>query len=342
MIMSNILTIVIPTYNRAKKLEKSLGRNLSIGAKYADSVQFLVTDNNSPDDTENVVKNYQRHFPQLLSYHKQPKNIGFDNNFFDGARRATTKYICLMGDDDTITPSYFETIFYILKKYPELGWINYNVMDVSYGGHFIGMRDKDINEHYYPEGCGLMRDHQETPSLISSNVFLREEFLKIHDCTTTLNYEGYNWLYCMFRAFIHKPCFYYGFPIAMDGKPEGGPDWNYKFPIYFLYGMGRMFKELDAEDPGLYKVWSERQFAPGYTNTENLLFLVSTHRDYYKGENFRKIYPYIESDYYRKRFTWAVKYPLRFFLLLTKPEQMIIYYTKRLFSSIRLFRIRKK
>lgn len=333
--VNKLLTIIIPTYSRPERLNTSLGVLLPIANRFEEKVQILVNDNDSPDGTEDIVKRYIDKYPKLVTYHRQLENIGAGNNFFDGARRASTKYICLMGDDDIVTASYFDVVFEILELYPNLGWLNYNIMDVSYHGRFLGMRDEEITNRYYPEGSGLMKDHQETPSLMTSNVFLREDFLNVLDNSKPLDYPGYNWYYCILKAFIHKPSYYFGSPIAMDGKPDGGPDWSYKYPIYYFFGMGKMFKEFDKDVPGLYKAWCDRQFVPGYSNTENLLSIVANQREFYKGDNLKKILPYIGSEYYRKRFIWAVKYSSRIYNLRARPLQSMFGYIYTLLKPLK-------
>lgn len=51
--MEKILTIAIPTYNRANYLKRALK---SIAKQYDDRLEIIVSDNASLDDTEEVVR----------------------------------------------------------------------------------------------------------------------------------------------------------------------------------------------------------------------------------------------------------------------------------------------
>lgn len=329
--MNKILTIVIPTYNGGERLKWSLGQLLPLVKKVEDKVSILVNDNCSTDDTENTVRNFMSSYPGMIAYHKQKENIGQDGNFFDGVERAATKYVCLWGDDDTPTAMYFDVTFGLLEQHPDLAYINYNMMDVTYDGKFLGMRDNHTVSHYYQDGMAFVKEHQEAPSLITSNVFLREPFLEVYHNTPNLDYPGYNWFYCMLKSIMHVPCYYIGFPIAMDGKPEGGPGWKKYTALYYFYGLGHLFKDLSEESPAIYEEWVKRHFGTGYPDLEYLIHVVADNKDYYKGEKFKKIYPYIESDYYRKRFKWALEYSSRMYLWKCNPRHFLKMYIRRLF-----------
>ncbi len=333
--MDKILTMIIPTYNGGKRLKWSLGQLMPLVKNVEDRVSVLVNDNCSTDETEKTVRYFMSLYPELIVYHKQKENIGQDGNFFDGVERATTKYVCLWGDDDTPTPVYFNIIFGFLDQDPELAYINYNMMDITYDGKFLGMRDNHTVSQYYKEGMTFVKDHQEAPSLITSNVFLREPFLEVYHNTPHLDYPGYNWFYCMLKSILHSPCYYIGYPIAMDGKPEGGPGWKKLYPLYFLYGMGKIFKDLSSNNPDLYEHWVEHEFNAGNPNMEYIVGIVLKNKDFYKGENFNKISPYIETDYYKKKFHWALNCSPRMFALHTNPFALFCSFCHKILYPIR-------
>lgn len=326
--------MVIPTYNGGERLKWSLGQLLPLAKKVEDKVSVLVNDNCSTDNTEEIVREFALQYKGLLDYHKQPENIGADRNYFDGAARSRTKYVCIMGDDDIITPSYFDAIFGILQEYPELAYINYNMMDITYAGKFLDIRDKHTKSHYYKDGMDFVKDHLEAPSLITSNVFLREPFLEVYHNTPHLDYPGYNWFYCMLKSIVHSPCYYIGYPIAMDGKPEGGPGWKKYTALYYFYGLGHLFKDLSIEAPAIYEEWVKRHFWIGHPDLEYLIHVVADNKEYYKGEKFKKIYPYIESDYYKKRFKWALEYSSRMYLWKCNPRHFLKIYIRRLLHLV--------
>ncbi len=76
-----LLSICIPTYNRAEMLEKTI---LSIVSDdiflNTDLVEIIVSDNCSTDQTEEICLKYAAKFPEKFFYYKNSENIGGDAN----------------------------------------------------------------------------------------------------------------------------------------------------------------------------------------------------------------------------------------------------------------------
>lgn len=93
-----VLTIGIPTYNRANYLDICLGWIYEeVGNDQ--SIEILVSDNCSTDNTEEIVKKYKDKYSNLI-YHKQSKNEGFSKNLKTVLDLANGEFINPHGDDD--------------------------------------------------------------------------------------------------------------------------------------------------------------------------------------------------------------------------------------------------
>lgn len=103
-----LLSICIPTYNRASFLERTLGQMTNSPFK---NFEIIVSDNNSSDDTETVVKK----FPEVI-YKKNPINVGFGANILRVAEYAKGKYLWIIGDDDDYDFSNINDILSILDE----------------------------------------------------------------------------------------------------------------------------------------------------------------------------------------------------------------------------------
>jgi glycosyltransferase involved in cell wall biosynthesis len=134
-----LLTIAIPTYNRSKTLEKII-RQL----KTQSNQEFilLISDDLSPDNTEEMVRKYQRQTPNLV-YNRNDVNLGYSGNVCKLYEMATTRYIWFVCDDDTILTNAVESIISALKKYEPVvavfntSWIN------AYGQDLVAGVEKD-------------------------------------------------------------------------------------------------------------------------------------------------------------------------------------------------------
>ncbi|MFT3902304.1 MAG: glycosyltransferase family 2 protein [Niabella sp.] len=96
-----ILSICIPTYNRAVFLAASLQRIFDeyacLGTK--EEVEILISDNLSNDHTQDVVRKFiESGLP--INYIRNQRNIGMDGNFVQCFKKASSRYILVLGDDD--------------------------------------------------------------------------------------------------------------------------------------------------------------------------------------------------------------------------------------------------
>jgi glycosyltransferase involved in cell wall biosynthesis len=97
-----LLTIAIPTYNRAGCL-KELFSVLASQLKDEKRVELMISDNASPDETPSLVKELEaKGLP--VRYIRNPQNIGPDGNFLQCFEQAHGKYVWLFSDDDLIVP----------------------------------------------------------------------------------------------------------------------------------------------------------------------------------------------------------------------------------------------
>jgi glycosyltransferase involved in cell wall biosynthesis len=93
-----ILSICIPTYNRAEYLEQSI-KNIVEDKIFLDTekVEIVISDNCSCDNTQEICLKYQKMFPDKIKYYRQEQNI-FDKNFIQVIKYANGKYAKLHND----------------------------------------------------------------------------------------------------------------------------------------------------------------------------------------------------------------------------------------------------
>ena len=96
-----LLTFCIPTFNRApfldillSKIEKQTGEFVNIRF-----LELIVSDNCSNDNTSQIVHKYLNK-GLAITYIRNDSNLGMDGNFVQCFKKATGKYIWLLGDDD--------------------------------------------------------------------------------------------------------------------------------------------------------------------------------------------------------------------------------------------------
>jgi abequosyltransferase len=99
---SPLLTIAIPTYNRAGYLAINLTQlHKEMESVAPGMVELIVSDNCSPDTTSEVVTQAIRTGLQVR-YVRNQENVGWGRNFAQSFDLARGKYVLLLGDDDLL------------------------------------------------------------------------------------------------------------------------------------------------------------------------------------------------------------------------------------------------
>lgn len=119
--MSKLLTIAIPTYNRAGRLDKQIAWLHRSIQGVEDQCEIIISDNCSTDETPEVVAKWQGIFPSgVLQSKRNEKNVGLIGNMICCIRAATSKYVWTIGDDDPIDDGAVGYLLKTLKENPEL------------------------------------------------------------------------------------------------------------------------------------------------------------------------------------------------------------------------------
>jgi glycosyltransferase involved in cell wall biosynthesis len=96
--MSNIplLSICIPTYNRASHLDKVID-SITTQVSFSDSMEIVICDNCSTDNTFEIVTYYQNKYNNI-KYYKNDINIGMEKNIIKALHHGTGKLLKLWND----------------------------------------------------------------------------------------------------------------------------------------------------------------------------------------------------------------------------------------------------
>ena len=96
-----VLTIAIPTWNRAPYLRVNLAQLAQQLLDVSRSVEILVSDNCSTDESSDVVAEFIKN-GMSIHYIKNSENIGSDCNIAQCFNEAAGQYVLILGDDDLL------------------------------------------------------------------------------------------------------------------------------------------------------------------------------------------------------------------------------------------------
>lgn len=114
--MNPLLSINVPTYNRARYLKILLDSIAEDVLQMDGLVEINILDNASPDNTAEIVLSQSRRLPVRYERHKE--NLGALQNIHFAHRAGTGRYLWIIGDDDYLLPGQLHRIVNTLKQEP--------------------------------------------------------------------------------------------------------------------------------------------------------------------------------------------------------------------------------
>ncbi|MFN8278607.1 MAG: glycosyltransferase [Chitinophagales bacterium] len=160
--MGVFFSIVIPTYNRAGFIEKTIQ---SVLEQTYGNFEIIVVDDGSTDNTAEVMRGIKD--PRVHYYPKENAERAAARNY--GARLAKGQYINFFDSDDLLLPHHLSTAVAVVERHqwPDVFYLNYEVRSAE--GERLRQPD-----HF--AGSYFDMNEMEKGNLLSCNgVFLKKE-----------------------------------------------------------------------------------------------------------------------------------------------------------------------
>lgn len=180
-----ILTIAIPTFNRANRLRKALAEllrliNESSSKKY---VSVLVCDNGSADDTGIVLAQSSTLFEESeipFTFKKFNQNRGFDANILSCYAESSTEYVWFLSDDDNVREGVIDTIIRDISEYaPSVIYYNFDQKPYTTADPYI--KAPEFFDVVAPENLRSLKKIIAWPKLTSVVIRSAEAGLQVQD-----------------------------------------------------------------------------------------------------------------------------------------------------------------
>lgn len=141
--MNKTITVLTPTYNRAYCLEKAYN---SMNIQSNKDFIWLIIDDGSIDNTENLVNQFKKTSSFEIKYIKQ-NNGGKHRALNLGISNINTELTIILDSDDYLTDNAIDTILNYHKKSKGINGIcGYSFLRIKENGEIIG---KKFPEDYY-------------------------------------------------------------------------------------------------------------------------------------------------------------------------------------------------
>lgn len=336
-----LLSICIPTYNRAGWLRSSLACGAPQVAAANGLVELVVSDNCSTDDTPRIVQEAQALGP--IRYHRNETNIGGDRNVYRlVSELARGEYIWVMGDDDFLREGAVRRVVEALQRHPELDYFyaNYGnkripearerpVMPSELENlHVTG--SPDLQERYVERAIELAALDYNCFTPLYTTILRRSLAPVAFEGSVVGNPEPFSSLRSVssqavyiVENLLHRPCYYIGYPCSCNA---GEACWPQYLPVYVFVLLPQLFDLLAAQGVPQSVLNKHRSFW--------MLFM----RDYLKPILRDKNTPG-HDRFNLMRFAWKNRRVKGFWPLLLK-DLIRMYVGENTLGSIRSYRTR--
>ena len=169
-------SVVICTYKRAEYVGKAI-ESLFNQDYPKDKYEIILINNDSPDNTEEVVNRYAACSPVPFSYHVEKRNgLSFARNL--GIAKARLDYVAYLDDDAVACPNWLTSFNTVINDHKALvvggrietvyedgfvppDWFNYQYVKGFFGINYRNWGKKEhvfrVRQPYYLVGCNCIR-----------------------------------------------------------------------------------------------------------------------------------------------------------------------------------------
>lgn len=227
--MQPLLSICIPTYNRAPLLRVMLEALLPQVAAAGDAVEVCLSDNASTDETPEVIHQVQALGPLRPS--RNAENLGPIRNFHRVANEmARGEYVWILGDDDLLRPGTVARVLEILRTNADLDAFYVNFRTARFEAHwpehalggYDGRFDLVVHRDCQNRRVGRWEELLSPQSSFGTQIYvhiLRRPLWQglSNGGAFGLPYSSFRWTwphtYMVAQAMFGRPAFYVGQPV---------------------------------------------------------------------------------------------------------------------------------
>ena len=244
-----MLSILIPTYNRAEFLIKNIQILDDIIRKggFEKDIDIIISDNASTDSTIADLENERARLSVPMKVYRHDTNQGGVANCLFVFEKSTSKYIMYLGDDDYISYEYLAECMAILKKDPAVNAIVPNYVPVSVDGAIIESSRQPIGPTLtFPAGYASVLENAWKGHQLSGLVFNRENLAREYEKYKVVNMYFFIFfvaisaltgkIYCIFQNPVHvtQPVKKKDWGYGEDGLVNDAFDNFKKLPITYM------------------------------------------------------------------------------------------------------------
>lgn len=145
LMQKKMVSVIIPNHNYAWALSDAID---SIIAQTYENWEIIIIDDNSTDNSEEVIKGYVRRYPGKIKFFvKDKKEKGLALSYRKGIKEASGEIIAFLEADDIWEKNNLENKLKAFEKYPDLACVFGNAVMFGNNKKFVEEKKEEIDLH---------------------------------------------------------------------------------------------------------------------------------------------------------------------------------------------------
>ena len=248
--MNKLISIILPTYNRAGLLQYTLSLLVPQLEECIDDVELVICNNASTDTTKDVLLRFQNEFSFIRTVNYE-EHLDIGNSIARSILNASGVYYLLWRDDDIPAPFMIRMYLDAIKNNPNVACVvgnrllgdsqpegfgvnNLRIHDSFFTQDEIVFESSDVFIRRFAGAMGFL-----SVDLIRRDIWERNLGLFENDCW------GYEFLLPMLAGLKGELCVYINYPTCIQ-RFFYNPRYKAHWVKYAYIGMPRLLRKLES------------------------------------------------------------------------------------------------
>ena len=242
---NKLLSIIIPTYNRAEITAYTLSLFQQQIVRRADEVELIVCDNASNDNTQSLLTHLGNN--SFYKYVRYDDHVDVGHSIVRATENATGRFFLIYGDDDIPAPYMVDVLIDTIKKYNDISYVGFNrlrgnsffdsfeIQDLVVAGQNI--IDGYVKE--YNDISDYAEEHQNEVGFLSVNIVRNDLWRDRYQDVFPNDHRGYEFIIPFLYSAKGFKCVYIQYPLCVQRVPaskggRGQHQWTNGLSYFYL------------------------------------------------------------------------------------------------------------
>lgn len=248
--MNKVLSIVLPTYNRAEILKFTLSILVPQMEEVLEDVELVICNNASTDETkETLIEFHDKYnYVKIINYEE---HLDIGNSIARSIANASGDYFLLWSDDDIPAPFMIKMYLNAIKNNSGVACVVGNRLVGETWPDGFGIKNLRVHgseftqgEVVYESSDAFVRQFAGAMGFLSVDLIRRDIWEKNKDLSKN-DCWGYEFLLPMLAGLKNEQCIYLSFPTCIQ-RFFVNPRYIDKWVTYAYIGMPRLLQRLET------------------------------------------------------------------------------------------------